>query len=506
MSQQKNDTQDPRLQGIPILGLEDATQTLRIVCVDANGCLMVSGGGGGGTVTSVAGGVGITNSPEPITTTGTVDLDINSLTTEPTLASGDLFAFVDVSVGTSPSAQRKVTLGDIATFIGSGADCSTAPDLTCRLGRSGTANDTTLSLDGFGSLFGSDAAGPAGLNLSAATATDLGPFHFINLNPLIDSWNGTNALLGFGLYQTFFAPGAPVVITFNDEPGDPAHVIGFNAFGLWEIGDDSEGGPLSEWCIFGPQFQNPTGVAKHLSATSNVFGFSPTFLATDAACDVGILTAYASFPQFVTAAGGTLSVTNMGTLDIRYTMDAGVTLGAAYGCFYEGPVGAGTVSNDDIAFQATSDAGVTVSGERVSLEADSLRIMRHAGAAMFGTNTAPDRTNGNVIEVERTHTLTGSVGDGQAAGIVLDPGYSGAFTVTRHNYVKYEDTSVASSTVTDACVMWFDAAAGTHKALLAQSGSGTPTLGAASAPVTGEPDAWVKINVNGTVMVMPAWA
>lgn len=70
-----------------------------------------------GTVTSVAGGVGITNSPEPITTTGTVDLDINSLTSETTVAAGDLFAFVDVSVGTTPAAQRKATLTDITTGI-----------------------------------------------------------------------------------------------------------------------------------------------------------------------------------------------------------------------------------------------------------------------------------------------------------------------------------------------------------------------------------------------------
>lgn len=67
-------------------------------------------------VTSVAGGVGITNSPEPITSTGTVDLDVNSLTTETTLADGDLFPFVDVSVGTTPSAQRKTTLDRLRVF------------------------------------------------------------------------------------------------------------------------------------------------------------------------------------------------------------------------------------------------------------------------------------------------------------------------------------------------------------------------------------------------------
>lgn len=68
---------------------------------------------GTGTVTSIAGGVGITNTPEPITTTGTVDLDINSLTTETLLAAGDLFPFQDVSVSTAPAGQRKVALSDL---------------------------------------------------------------------------------------------------------------------------------------------------------------------------------------------------------------------------------------------------------------------------------------------------------------------------------------------------------------------------------------------------------
>jgi hypothetical protein len=79
--------------------------------------VVASGGGGGGTVTSVAGGIGITNTPEPIVGAGTVDLDLNSLTTQATLASGDLFGFVDVSIGTTPSAQRKATLGNILTGL-----------------------------------------------------------------------------------------------------------------------------------------------------------------------------------------------------------------------------------------------------------------------------------------------------------------------------------------------------------------------------------------------------
>lgn len=77
-------------------------------------------GGGSGSVTSVAGGAGLTGTPEPIVGAGTLDLDINSLTTETVLASGDLFPFVDVSVGTTPASQRKVTLANLAAAIGTG--------------------------------------------------------------------------------------------------------------------------------------------------------------------------------------------------------------------------------------------------------------------------------------------------------------------------------------------------------------------------------------------------
>lgn len=78
-----------------------------------------STGSGSGTVTSVAGGVGLTGTPaDPIVAAGTLDLDIFSLTTEPAPAAGDWFAFVDISVGTTPSSQRKVALSNLASVIG----------------------------------------------------------------------------------------------------------------------------------------------------------------------------------------------------------------------------------------------------------------------------------------------------------------------------------------------------------------------------------------------------
>ena len=113
----------------------------------------------------------------------------------------------------------------------------------------------------------------------------------------------------------------------------------------------------------------------------------------------------------------------------------------------------------------------------------------------------------NVVKTDTTSLQTFASLNRGPAGLVLNPGYTGAFTVTRHNYIKYENVSNAGgSAVTNSAVMWFDAAAGTHSAVSAHTGAGTPTLGAGNAPVTGDPDAWIKVNVNGTIMRFPCWA
>lgn len=93
--------------------------------------LVGDAGPGSGTVTSVEGGVGITNDPEPITSSGVIDLDINSLTTEAAPAGGDLIPIVDVSVGTTPASQRKVTLASILALVG-GSVSSETHDFTAQ--------------------------------------------------------------------------------------------------------------------------------------------------------------------------------------------------------------------------------------------------------------------------------------------------------------------------------------------------------------------------------------
>lgn len=95
-----------------------------------------------------------------------------------------------------------------------------------------------------------------------------------------------------------------------------------------------------------------------------------------------------------------------------------------------------------------------------------------------------------------TKTLAASPADDYSSALRMAPGYTGAFTVTRHNYLDMLNPTVAgSAVVTDAAVMRFDANAGTHKAVDGATTKTTP----------GDVKAWVKININGTLFFIPAY-
>ena len=100
------------------------------------------------------------------------------------------------------------------------------------------------------------------------------------------------------------------------------------------------------------------------------------------------------------------------------------------------------------------------------------------------------------LDIASTIVLTGNINDSNSGGISFDPVISGGHTVTRYNYLKFENPSlVLSAALTDACIMQFDANAGTHKAV--DSGSAHPDIDTT--------DAWIKININGTVHYIPAY-
>lgn len=134
----------------------------------------------------------------------------------------------------------------------------------------------------------------------------------------------------------------------------------------------------------------------------------------------------------------------------------------------------------------------------------NFRIESDNKSAMFFLDAGLDRIGigdisspASILEIEEQTTLTAGLGDGFSAMILLDPAYTGAFTVTRHNYLKCENVAVSgSAVVTDACTIWFDAAAGTHKAL--DAGTTKVSIGVVTA--------WEKKNVAGTVMFSPLYS
>jgi len=363
-------------------------------------------------------------------------------------------------------------------------------------GRAGAANDAVLSTSIDGTFSGSSASAKS-LILQSTTHATKAQVQVKDELRLYTSQAAIATLLqvGYasrvdaaftvsGAFATFVALGVTGTMTYSG--GAAAYLFaagpGSGADGL--ILDATSGTALPTFRALINSIQFRANGASLTSGTSETILDNPTFLSP-------------------IAAGAMSGIIHRG-LSSACLINASVTLAQRNVVDVADATGSGTLTIQ----RAIKIADLTKGGTNISLESAGTAVqMRHAGPTMFGINAAPTLTNGNIIEVERVHTLAAGVADGQAAGLVLDPGYTGAFTVTRHNYVKYEDVSVAASAVvTDACVMWFDAAAGTHKAVSAHTGAGTPTLGAASAPVTGDPDAWVKINVNGTVMRFPAWA
>ena len=106
----------------------------------------------------------------------------------------------------------------------------------------------------------------------------------------------------------------------------------------------------------------------------------------------------------------------------------------------------------------------TGSGLRIQGNAEQdLMIIKNNGNVGIGA-VSPDQR----LEIEQTEALAASPADGYSAALRLDPGYSGAYTVTRHNYIDFQDVSLAeSAAVTNAAAMRFNAAMGTHKATAA---------------------------------------
>lgn len=197
---------------------------------------------------------------------------------------------------------------------------------------------------------------------------------------------------------------------------------------------------------------------------------------------------------------GALTVTDM---YLFYGVSPTKTSGAItnlYGLYLQDMSLAGTlnfaiVTNaGNIVFNEGGDANTDV---RIEGDTEVNLLFTDASVDFVGIGTAAPATR---LEIEETRTITGAVTDGYAGALTLDPGYTAATaqTVTRHNYIDVQNVSNAGagpSAVTDAAVMRFDAAAGTHLAVDAATTKTTP----------GGVDAWMKINVNGTLHYVPSY-
>ena len=130
----------------------------------------------------------------------------------------------------------------------------------------------------------------------------------------------------------------------------------------------------------------------------------------------------------------------------------------------------------------------------------SLVMTASDGYVAIGRSVSSPATS---LEVGENDTLTGNVTDSYTGAITFDAGYTvtdgGNHTVTRHNYINCEDLSETETsgtiTITDACLVRYNAAAGTHKAVDSGTTKTTP----------GTVDAWEKRNVNGTVYYCPLY-
>lgn len=148
---------------------------------------------------------------------------------------------------------------------------------------------------------------------------------------------------------------------------------------------------------------------------------------------------------------------------------------------------------------ATTDSTTTATGAITSV--GGLGV---AKAGFFGgsinVNGAIAAATQPAILAAGTSTIVGGVTDAYTASIRHTPTYSAgsALTITRHNYMDLNNpvlTGAGPAALTDAAVFRFDAAAGTHKA----------TKAATTKITVGGVDAWVIINMNGTLMYMPAY-
>lgn len=161
-----------------------------------------------------------------------------------------------------------------------------------------------------------------------------------------------------------------------------------------------------------------------------------------------------------------------------------------------------TILNGSATF--ASGVPVTVSDTTASTTGATGCLILSGGcgsAGAFWSSLAPAAATSPAYGFTGTSTIVGGVTDAYTGAFRSTPTYSAgsALTVTRHNYIDLNQPTLSGAgpaALTDACVFRFDAAIGTHKAV--DSGTTKTSPGTVTA--------WVKVNINGTVHYLPAYA
>lgn len=341
------------------------------------------GGGGSGTVTSVAGGVGITNTPEPIIGAGTVDLDINSLTTETALASGDLFPFVDVSVGVTPASQRKVTLGNIAsaiqTLLGLVDGAGVAGQVAFWSDANTLTGDAEFTYDAVNDILTVETLqGTTTQGLRLRKSSDPSTIEGIELLDNITQVTTDGSI--FDLHVLHFTP----TLTIDDSCG----LIGY------EFGNLAEHGTV--WSLtpgatavtpillanIGPQVSNATGETQTLGLLGAIY---QSYIVQE---NGGAFTV--SNAAFLTDSNvyNGIAVTESVSLDIVPTFDLGSVAATVRGV----RIRPGAFGGASITTFVGVDIETVTAGTGMSLRSSGTAQMRHAGSAIFGANEAPVST------------------------------------------------------------------------------------------------------------------
>lgn len=355
------------------------------------------------------------------------------------------------------------------------------------LGRPGTANDTLLSLTTDGTLTGSSSAGGSLLLTTNVTGT-VNLVRRTKLRTDLTSIGATVETVA-DLLQN---------ISFTDAASGLSVV---SVSGTWTSTVSSA--QNSVLFNVAPSVTN-SGAGNNNIPSVISLSHAPTYTATIANSIVTSDAAVNDLPIFSVAGSGTFTLTPHAAVKSQPTVNTGATMGTRRGLYHLAHAGAGVITNDVVV-----DIEVLLGTNSMSMRSTGPSVtMRHAGQAMFGATGAPTTTDGNVMEIERTHSTGADIADGRAACLTFDPGYTGTGgtrTITRHNYTRLENPSTSSSVVVDSAVFWFDANIGTHTALASPGLVATvfTSLGPTGAATTIQ--GWMKINVNGTLRYIPFW-